>query len=146
MSSTDAGPTAEQSHPGGRLGLPSSGTGSLAAWQARIAALMIDWAACILIAIAIFGMGVMRDSGWIAQTPMMVFFVQSFLLTTLLGGTFGQLLARIGVTRLDGGPIRWWQALARTALKCLVIPCLVVGVDRRHLADILLGTVVVNRR
>lgn len=136
----------DEEQPGQSLGLPATGRGSLAPWRNRVAALIVDWAASMAFAVGAFGYGVIREHSWRAQTPMMVFFVQAAVLTTLLGGSFGQLLARIGVTRVDGTPITWWQALARTALKCLVIPVLVVGAERRHLADLVLGTVVVNRK
>ena len=36
--------TAEQ-YPGETLGLPQTGRGSLASWRARVAALILDWAA-----------------------------------------------------------------------------------------------------
>lgn len=136
----------EPTYPGESLGLPEQGRGSLASWRARVAALLVDWAACLAFSVGAFGIGVMRDSTWRAQMPLVVFFVEASILTALLGGSFGQLLARIGVTRLDGGPVRWWQAVLRSLLKCLVIPVLVVGAERRNLADMVLGTVVVNRK
>lgn len=133
-------------YPGQTVGLPEKGRGSLASWRSRVAALILDWAASMAFAVGAFGYGVIRDSDWRAQSPLMVFFVEASILTALLGGSFGQLIARVGVARLDGTPLRWWQAVARSALKCLVIPVLVVGAERRNLADLALGTVVVNRR
>lgn len=145
MAATPDAPAADE-YPGHSLGLPREGRGSLAPWRARVAALIVDWAACLLFATGAFGMGVMRGSDWRAQSPLGVFFVEAAVLTALMGGSFGQILARIAVVRLDGQPLRWWQAAARAALKCLVIPVLVVGAERRNLADLVLGTVVVNRR
>ena len=55
-------------------------------------------------------------------------------------------IARIGIVRVDGSPLGWWRPIVRTALKCLVIPALVVGAERRAITDLVLGTVVVNRR
>lgn len=143
--STAQEPAAE-SHPGASIGLPATGPGSLAPWRARVAALILDWAACLLFSVGAFGYGVIRESGWRAQAPMAVFFVESSVLTAMLGGSFGQLICRIAVARLDGARLLWWQAVARTAMKCLVIPVMVVGADRRNLADTVLGTVIVNRR
>lgn len=139
---TDAPPA----HPGQSLGLPACGTGSLASWRARIAAIIVDWAASMAVAFLLFGMGALRGQDWRMWTPMGVYFVEASALTAAMGGSFGQLLARIGVVRLDGGPLRWWQAVARTALKCLIIPMLLLGAERRGLNDLMLGTVVVNRR
>ena len=141
MSSTE-----EQQYPGQNIGLPESGPGSLATWRARVAAMIGDWAASMIVAIALFGMEVVTGSGWKSFMILTVYFVEASILTALTGGSFGQLIARIGIVRLNGEPLGWWRPFARTALKCLVIPALVVGPDRRGLTDLLLGTVVVNRR
>ena len=135
-----------ENRPGASLGLPASGRGSLAPWRNRVAALIVDWAASMAVAVGAFGVGVLRDSSWRAQMPLAVFFVEASILTALMGASFGQLLAKVGVARLDGSPVRWWQAVVRTGLKCLVIPVLVVGAERRNLADLMLGTVVVVRK
>ncbi len=132
--------------PGEALGLPATGRGSLAGWWPRIGALVGDWAASMVIAVGLFGSGVMTGGGWRAWMILAVFFVESSVLTTLTGSSFGQLIARIGVVRIDGRPLGWWRPTARTFLKCLVIPHVVVGAERRTLTDMLLGTVVVNRR
>lgn len=133
-------------YPGQSLGLPEQGRGSLARWWPRVGALVGDWAASMVVAVAIFGTGVVNDSGWRAFMILAVYFVEASVLTVLTGGSFGQLIARVGVVRIDGGPLGWWRPVVRTALKCLVIPHIVVGAQRRPLTDMMLGTVVVNRR
>ncbi len=105
-----------------------------------------DWAASMVVAVALFGTGVINGTGWRAFMILAVYFVEASLLTALTGGSFGQLIARVGVVRLDQGPLGWWRPIIRTALKCLVIPHIVVGAERRTLTDMMLGTVVVNRR
>ena len=137
---------ADDQYPGESLGLPESGRGALASWWARIAALIIDWAASMALAVFLFGVGVLREPGWRSWMIMAVFFVQSSVLTGLAGGSFGQILARIGVARLDGRPIGILRAVARQAMICLVIPTIVIGAERRALNDLVLGTVVINRR
>lgn len=134
------------SYPGQSIGLPASGRGSLAGWWPRIGALVGDWAASMVVATLIFGTGVLNESGWKSFMILAVYFVEASVLTTVTGSSFGQLIARIGVTRLDGEPLGWWRPTVRTALKCLVLPMVVVGAERRGLNDMLLGTVVVNRR
>ena len=134
------------SYPGASLGLPETGRGSLATWRARVAALVVDWAASMIVAVALFGVGVLRESGWRSWTILAVFFVQSTVLSALAGGSFGQLLARIGIARLDHQPLGFLRAIARAFMICMVIPTIVIGAERRGLNDLALGTVVVNRR
>lgn len=100
----------------------------------------------MVVAVGAFGIGVMREDGWRAWMVLAVYFVQKALLTAALGGSFGQLLARIGVVTLDGGRVDPLRAVVRSALVCFVVPTVVVGAERRALDDLLLGTVVVNRR
>jgi uncharacterized RDD family membrane protein YckC len=100
----------------------------------------------MVVAIGLFGMDVMVGSGWKSFMILAVYFVEASLLTIFTGGSFGQLIARIGIVRVDGRPLGWWRPVVRTALKCLVLPALVVGAERRALPDLLLGTVVVSRR
>lgn len=138
--------TDEQPYPGQRIGLPETGRGSLASWFARVAALVLDWAACMIVAVAIFGTGVLRDAGWKAWMVLAVFFVESTVLTALIGSSFGQYVARIGVFRLDGRRLGWGRAALRAGMICLVLPTIVVGADRRALNDLLLGTFVGNLR
>ena len=137
---------ADDRYPGESLGLPESGRGALASWRARFAALIIDWAASMALAVILFGVGVLREPGWRSGMIMTVFFVQSSVLTGLAGGSFGQILARIGVARLNGRPIGILRAVARQAMICLVLPTIVIGAERRALNDLALGTVVINRR
>lgn len=136
----------EEQFPGESIGLPERGPGSLASWGSRVAALVVDWAASMVLAVAFFGTRVMTEPGWPAFMILAVFFVESTLFTITVGGSFGQLLARIGIIRLDGKPVLWWQAIVRCGLKCLVLPAAVIGAERRSITDLLLGTVVVNRR
>ncbi len=133
-------------YPGQSIGLPESGPGSLATWRARIAALLVDWAASMVAAVFAFGVGVLRDGGWRAWMVLAVFFVQKAILTALVGGSFGQILARVSIVRLDGEPLGWWRAIARTAMVCVVLPAVVIGAERRGLDDLVLGTAAVRRR
>ena len=64
---------------------------------------------------------------------------------SLLGGSFGQLVMRVVVVRLDSKPVNLLQALGRTALICLVVPPLVFNRDNRGLHDLAFGTVTLRR-
>ena len=135
-----------ESYPGQQLGLPATGRGSLAPWRVRVVALVVDWAACMAVAGGLFGSGVLTGDGWRAWMILAVFFVESSVLGAVAGGSFGQLLTRIGIARLDHRPLGLVRSVIRSALVCLVLPALVVGPDRRGLHDVAVGTVVVNRR
>lgn len=132
-------------YPGSSLGLPASGRGSLASWRSRIAALIIDWAASMAVATLLVGTGALYGGGWRGFVVLAVYVVEKALLTWLASGSFGQLLARVAVVRVEGGPIGAWRAVVRAVMVGLVIPTVVVGAERRGLDDLVLGTVVVNR-
>lgn len=140
-----AGPT----YPGERLGLPQSGSGSVAGWGRRFAALAVDWMASGLAAGLIFGYkwfgATAGEQGWVAFTPMLVFLLEATLLTPLLGGSFGQLLVRVVVVRLDGKPVNFLHVFLRTLLVCLVVPPLVFNRDQRGLHDLAVNTVTLRR-
>ncbi|WP_375423213.1 RDD family protein [uncultured Friedmanniella sp.] len=141
---TDPAPGGD--YPGERLGLPPDGRGALASWRARVAALVLDWAVCMLIAVGFFGSGVLTGGGWRSWMILATFFVESALLTAVAGGSFGQLICRIAVVRLDRVPLGLVRAVTRAALVSLALPPMIVGADRRGLHDLAVGTVVVSRR
>jgi uncharacterized RDD family membrane protein YckC len=136
----------DEAYPGQRLGLPESGRGSLASWGSRVTALLLDWLASMLVALALFGTEVLTGRDWRAWMTLAVFFVESALFCLFFGGSLGQLIVRIAVIRLDREPIGPLRAFARAALVSLALPPLVIGADRRGLQDLAAGTVVVNRR
>lgn len=142
----DPGPAGDELYPGERIGLPQEGRGSLASWGSRLIAVTADWAACMIIAVALFGTSVMTGNGWQSWMILTTFFVESTLLTWFAGGSLGQLVCRIGVMRLDRTPVGLPRAALRTALLSLVLPALIIGGDRRGLHDMAAGTVVVSRR
>jgi uncharacterized RDD family membrane protein YckC len=135
-----------ETYPGQRLGLPETGLGSVASWRARVAALLVDWAASMLIAVVLFGSEALTGHDWRAWMTLAVFFVQTGTASMLFGGSLGQILAKIAVVRLDREPLGPLRAYGRALLVCLVIPALVIGSDRRGLHDLAAGTVVVNRK
>jgi uncharacterized RDD family membrane protein YckC len=112
-----------------------------ASWARRIVALIIDWAASTLVTVGIVGPRNYSDdpsSGWVV---LGVFAVEVALLTTLAGGSFGQLLARVRVLTTDGRPLSLLVALARTVLICAVVPPLIFRPDSgRGLHDLWTGS------
>jgi uncharacterized RDD family membrane protein YckC len=98
------------------------------------------------IAVGFFGSGVLTSAGWRAWMILTVFFVESTVLGAVAAGSFGQLICRIAIVRLDRRPLGFVRSLLRAFLVSLALPPLVVGADRRGLQDLAAGTVMVNRR
>ena len=118
-----------------------------ASWPRRIAALVIDWILATLITIGLVGLGdYSRQGGNSSWVVLGVFALELTVLTTLAGGSFGQLLMRIRVLRLDGRPLSLLMALARSLLICLVIPPLIYKTDTgRGLHDLWTGSAAYRR-
>src|SRR3954447_4245844 len=71
-------------HPGMRLGLPRSGSGSVAGYGRRLGALFIDWLVALLtvsFVAAVAGWRLSRGNLW----PVAAFGVETWLPTALLG-------------------------------------------------------------
>jgi uncharacterized RDD family membrane protein YckC len=130
---------------GERLGLPAEGPRSVAGWGRRILALFVDWFASLLVAGFVVGPKVTSSGGWESWAAMAVFLLESALFIALMGGSFGQLLLRVAVVRVDGSPVSLLRALLRQLLVCLVVPPLVFNRDQRGLHDLAAGTVTVRR-
>jgi uncharacterized RDD family membrane protein YckC len=111
-----------------------------------VGALLLDWAACTGIAVAFFGTGVVTGGGWRGFMTLAAFFAESTALCWLAGGSLGQLICRIAVARVDRQPLGIARALLRAGLVSLALPALVIGPNRRTLADLAAGTIVINRR
>jgi len=139
-------PAPDDLYPGERLGLPAEGRGSLASWGSRVLALCLDWAACMVVAVALFGSAVLTSNDWQSWMVLATFVVETTVLGWLAGGSLGQLVLRIGVLRLDRAPLGLLRAALRSVLLALVLPALVIGPDRRGLHDMAAGTAVISRR
>lgn len=120
-------------YPGRRLGLPQTGTGSVARFGRRLAALCVDWALSLVIAYGLAG-----GRQW---APLAIFAVENALLVATAGQTVGHRLLGIRATTLDGGAPGVVRSVGRAALLALAIPALVWDRDQRGLHDRFLGTV-----
>jgi uncharacterized RDD family membrane protein YckC len=114
-----------------------------ASWGRRILALLVDWLLCTLVVIAIFGLDEYTKPGSFASgAVLIVFVVESGLMTWLGGGSAGKLLTGLCVVPADGhlrrlSPVK---AIGRQVLVALVIPPLVFRPDGRGLHDLFAGT------
>jgi len=118
----------------------------VASWGARVAALAVDWFAC-LFASFVFASPAAVVSGDARWLPIVLLVVESAVLTATLGGSAGQLVLGVRVRRVDGGPsVDIARALLRSVLIALVLPAVVFDRDRRGLHDRAAGTVVISTR
>lgn len=131
---------------GAGLGLPTSGPGRLASWGVRVAALTVDWFAC-LFASFVFASPAAVVSGDARWLPLVLLVVESAVLTATLGGSAGQLVLGVRVRPLGGRrSVDIARALLRSVLVALVLPAVVYDRDRRGLHDRAAGTVVISSR
>jgi len=121
--------------PGQRFGLPEQGQGSVATIGRRLLALLIDWLLCTVIALAIFHS---------RFETLLIFAIETYLLTALTGFTIGKRVLGIRVVRLDGRPVGLVWALVRTVLLLAVVPALITDRDLRGLHDRAANTIVIR--
>jgi uncharacterized RDD family membrane protein YckC len=134
-----------QEYAGERFGLPRTGHASVAGWGRRLLALSIDWMLSMLFVAAFLGSSVWTAQGLAQWAPLLVFAAERWVLTSLLGGSAGQLVLGMRVVRTGGGRLDPVRALVRTALVCLVIPAVIFNSDRQGLHDLVADSIVVRR-
>jgi len=135
----------DQDWRGQRLGLPESGPGSVAGFGRRVAAIVLDWLACLLL-VRLFLPRIEYGTPDSSLVTLGFFLAELTLFTWLVGASFGQRLLGLAVVRLDGGGrLGPFGALLRSLAICLVIPAVVWDRDGRGLHDRSVGTVVVRR-
>ncbi|MFD0686831.1 RDD family protein [Actinomadura fibrosa] len=134
---------ADLGRPGERFGFPASGSGAIAGYGRRLVALFVDWGLSMLVASLLA-----RAFEWSppqrSLTTLVVFGIQTWLLTGLAGTTLGKRLCGLRVVRPDGRPVGLGWSLARAVLLLLVIPALIWDRDYRGLHDRAANTAVVN--
>ncbi|QIK76217.1 RDD family protein [Nocardioides piscis] len=113
-----------------------------ASWARRFGALVVDWAACTLVVVFVLGPEQWSDDPLSGFYATGLFILESAFFTALLGGSFGKLVTRLRVVRVDGvgRPIELFPALLRSILIALVIPPLVFRPDGRGLHDMAVKT------
>lgn len=126
-------------YPGQQFGLPEFGPRSGAGFGRRILALIVDWLACEVIALAIF-----RTHGQVQLWTLVFFAAEIWLLTGLTGCSLGKRLLGLRVARLDGEPVGLVTSLIRTALLLLLLPPVILDRDLRGLHDKAARTIVIR--
>lgn len=106
----------------------------------RVLALFIDWFGSVLVAQLLFGRTFPFGSNESMLATYIIFFVEVALFTSLIGGSFGQVLLGIRIVRVDGTRLWPLRVLVRTVLLCLVIPAVVMDAQGRGLHDKAVGS------
>jgi hypothetical protein len=130
----------DASYPGQRLGLPETGSGSMARLGRRVVALFIDWIAATLIARALVGE---PQTTLESFTTLGIFALEVTILTWLWGASFGQRIVGIRVLG-RGRRLGLIGSALRTLLICVVIPPLIWDADGRGLHDRAVNSVVLR--
>jgi len=115
-----------------------------ASWGRRVLALLVDWIACLLVVQVLVATGVLAGNPGGLYT-LLVFVLESALLTAAVGGSFGKLMTRLRVVRVDGSgaPVDLLRSLLRSVMVALVVPPLVFRPDGRGLHDMVAGSMTV---
>ena len=124
-----------ESYPGERLGLPPSGSGSIARLGRRVGALFIDYGAAYLIS---------GFFGWDPLAILAIFALIQIVFIPTLQGSPGHRILGMRVVRLDGAWVGLWRPVVRTVLLTVVIPAVIWDADQRGLHDKAAGTVLVR--
>ena len=135
---SDTGQPSQAAARGASLGLPATGSGSLAPFTRRVGGYLVDAIGSALIAWAFTAPE--GPGNW----SLLVFGVLTVVTLVLFGQTPGH---RVFGMRLahprPGARLAPWRAVVRTALLMLLVPALLVDADGRGLHDRLTGTAVV---
>jgi len=118
-----------------------------ASWARRVLALLVDWVLSTLLVIFVAGwhrFQTVGDSSSLFVLP--VYVVESALLTTLMGGSFGKLVTRLRTVRIDGDPrpLDPMRTIARQIMVAVVIPPLIFRPDGRGVHDLSCGSATVT--
>jgi uncharacterized RDD family membrane protein YckC len=127
----------DAAYPGARLGRPADGPRSLAGLGRRLAALVVDWVLCLLVA-----GWLLRSTGLGQFGPLLVLFVENVVLVGTAGATVGHRLLGMRVETVSGAAPGLRRAVVRALLLCLAVPPLVWDADRRGYHDRAAGTLV----
>jgi hypothetical protein len=140
-----------QGYPGRQLGLPESGSGSLAGLGRRLVALLVDWFIAYGLARLAVTFGLMTSRQFLygqagAAAVLATWLVLGVVAVRLFQFTPGQFALGLRVASVDERlNVGVGRAAARGVLIAFVIPALFVDVDGRGIQDRVTGTAVVRR-
>jgi uncharacterized RDD family membrane protein YckC len=125
-----------------------TGPSSVAPMGRRLAALLVDWVLCYLIASGLVRHSIftVTDAHYQAAQglALLLFIVEVYLLTAVSGLTVGKRLLGLRTIRTNGAAPGFRWAAVRTVLLVFVIPACLTDRDLRGLHDRAADTVVVR--
>lgn len=137
--------SADSPYPGHALGLPESGSRSLARMGRRFAALTVDWFIAyglVSLALAAGWVTVQTQSTWV----LAAWFVLGVISVRLFGFTPGQYALGLMVIPVDNRRhVGSGRAIVRGLLIALAVPALFTDADGRGMQDRATATAVVRR-
>ncbi|MBI3212474.1 MAG: RDD family protein [Mycobacterium sp.] len=132
-------------YPGQALGLPETGSRSLARTGRRLAALLVDWLACYGLAALLMEFGLF-SAGLLSTAVLVIWLLLGAVSVRLFGFSPGQYALGLMVVSIDDRVhIGLGRSLVRGILLSLVIPALFMDADGRGLQDKFTFTAVVRR-
>lgn len=138
-------PDGATGYPGQALGLPETGSRSLARMGRRFAALIIDWFISYGLTGLLIAAGVVSSS-MLSTSVLVIWFLLGVISVRLFGFTPGQYALGLMVVPIDNRlHVGTGRAIIRGLLIALVIPPLFTDSDGRGLHDRLTATAVVRR-
>lgn len=138
-------PGEDTGYPGQQLGLPESGSRSLARMGRRFAALIIDWLIGYGLAGLALTLGIVNTS-MLSTAVLAIWFLLGVISLRLFGFTPGQYALGLMVIPVDNRlHVGTGRAIVRGLLIALVVPPLFTDADGRGLQDRLTATAVVRR-
>lgn len=139
--------TSNVPYPGQRLGLPETGSGSVARFGRRLLAILLDYTAATIIAMTFLGydpMALPGEAGLSHFGPLVVFAAMQIIFIPTIGGSPGHRVLGMRLQLVGGGWTGLLRPIVRTALLVLVIPAFIWDADRRGLHDKAAGTVLIR--
>jgi uncharacterized RDD family membrane protein YckC len=143
----DQGPN---NYPGQRLGLPESGSGSLARTGRRVVAFIIDYAIAMGLGLLTVSFGWLTSQEyeyrWHASPALLVWIVLGAVSVRLFTFTPGQYALGLRVASVDHRQqVGLGRSFCRGLLIAFVVPALFTDTDGRGFQDRLTGTAVVRQ-
>ncbi len=153
LSGPTSGTGPEQTYKGERLGLPASGTGSIAPLGVRLSALVVDWLLAyglVGVIVMVGGPGALGGESFSAVASWavpLIWGASGVVCVWLFAQTPGQAVVGIGTARIDAEErVGFGRSLVRVVFIFFLLPPLIQDEDGRGMHDRATGTALIRTR